>query len=153
MQRNLPSMTATDYARPLPVASMHVQTAPLGVPQRLPFGTGQLEVLRIQRSHTGKERTKGNGAEHASKDAIILLDGVPASSHSTAREGLFVFVDEGTEPPLARVDPERRLITVYYPISEYERITQLLRAGSRRLCYCWRSADNTRSVVMLMAMG
>ena len=42
-------MQKLDFARPLPVSNMHIQTAPKGVPHRLPFGTGQLEVLRIER--------------------------------------------------------------------------------------------------------
>lgn len=145
-------MPVKDYTRPLPVASMHVQTAPSGGSPRLPFGTGQLEVMRILRFHKGTGRAGRAHADSGPSGAIILLDGVPASSHSIAREGVLVFV-EGAEPPLARVDNERRMITAYYPLSDYERITQLLRAGSRRLCYCWRAADSTRSVVMLMAMG
>lgn len=146
-------MEILDFARPLPVASMHIQTAPTGVPQRLPFGTGHLEVLRIERVRKSLHQPKPNEADGAFVRAVMVLEGVPGSSRSTARHARLAFVDAGVEPPLSRTDHVRGLLHIYYPLSDFDRIAALLRAGKRRICYCWHSADNTRSVVMLMAMG
>ncbi|MBP7514116.1 MAG: hypothetical protein KA791_06185 [Flavobacteriales bacterium] len=146
-------MEKLDFARPLPVSSMHIQTAPKGVPQRLPFGTGQLEVLRIDKVRKALHQPKADEPDGAFVRARMVLEGVPASSRSVVHQAILAFVDPGIDPPLSRTDHARGTLHVYYPISDFERIAALLRTGKRRLCYCWLSADSTRSVVMLMAMG
>lgn len=146
-------MEKLDFARPLPVSSMHVQTAPKGIPQRLPFGTGHLEVLRIERIRKGLHQPKPDDADASFVRALMLVEGAPGSSRSTATQARLAFVDAGMEPPLSRADHARGILNIYYPISDFDRIAALLKAGKRRICYCWHSADSTRSVVMLMAMG
>ena len=146
-------MEILDFARPLPVSSMHVQTAPKGVPQRLPFGTGHLEVLRIERVRKKLHQPKADEQDGAFVRAVLVVEGVPGSSRSTARQARLAFVEDGIDPPLARTDHVRGHLHIYYPPSDFDRISALLRAGKRRICYCWHSADSTRSVVMLMAMG
>ncbi len=146
-------MEILDFARPLPVTSMHIQTAPTGVPQRLPFGTGHLEVLRIERVRKGLNQPKTDDSDAAFVRALMLVEGVPGSSRSTATRARLAFVDAGVEPPLSRTDHARCTLNIYYPIGDFDRIAALLRTGKRRICYCWHSADSTRSVVMLMAMG
>lgn len=146
-------MTEQDPAGPLPVASMHIQTAPRGVPHRLPFGTGQLEVLRIDSVRRPLHHPKANERESAFVRARMVLEGAPASSRSVVRRAALAFVDPGIDPPLSHTDDDGGTLLLYYPIGDFDRIAALLRAGKRRLCYCWLSADRTRSVVMLMAMG
>jgi hypothetical protein len=146
-------MILQDFARPLPVASMHVQTAPRGVPQRLPFGTGHLEVLRIERLRKSLHQPKPDETDGPFVRALMVVEGIPGSTRSTARHARFAFVEPGVEPPLSRADHTRGLLHVYYPLSDFDRIAALLRTGKQRICYCWHSADSTRSVVMLMAMG
>lgn len=138
---------------PLPVARMHVQTAPQGGSQRLPFGTGHLEVLRIERVVKNLRQPKADEEDGGIVRALMLVEGTPASARSVMRQARLAFVDHGVEPPIARADHTRGLLRIYYPLSEFERVAELLRTGKRRLCYCWHSADSTRSVVMLMAMG
>ena len=124
-----------------------------GVPHRLPFGTGPLEVMRIERVKRGLHLPTGDDGEEASIRALWVLQGSPASSRSTARQARLAFVDPGSDTPLSRADHASGLLRLYYPLADFDRVSALLRAGNRRLCYCWQSADSTRSVVMLMAMG
>lgn len=146
-------MEKLDFARPLPVSSMHIQTAPKGIPQRLPFGTGQLEVLRIDKVRKALHQPKVDEPDSTFVRARMELDGVPGSSRSVVHQATLVFVDPGIDPPLSRADLVRGTLHLYFPIADFDRIAALLRTGKRRLCYCWLSADSTRSVVMLMAMG
>lgn len=146
-------MEILDFARPLSVSSMHIQTAPKGVPQRLPFGTGQLEVLRIDKVRKSLHQPNTDEPDSAFVRARMVLEGMPASSRSVAHQATLAFVDPGIDPPLSRADHVRGTLHIYYPIADFDRIAALLRTGKRRLCYCWLSADSTRSVVMLMAMG
>ena len=89
-------MVKLDFARPLPVSSMHIQTAPKGVPQRLLFGTGQLEVLRIKRVRKGLHQPKHDDPDSAFVRAVMMVEGVPGSSRSTATRARLAFVDPGT---------------------------------------------------------
>ena len=146
-------MQKLDFARPLPVSNMHIQTAPKGVPHRLPFGTGQLEVLRIERVRKSLHQPGRDEPDGAFVRAVMVVDGVPGSSRSTSRQARLAFVEPGMDTPLSRADHARGLLSIYYPMSDFDRIAALLRTGKRRICYCWLSADSTRSVVMLMAMG
>lgn len=146
-------MTEHDPAGPLPVASMHIQTAPRGVPHRLPFGTGQLEVLRIHSVRKPLHQPKADEPDSGFVRVRMVLEGAPASSRSVVRRAALAFVDPRIDPPLSRMDDEGDTLLLYFPIADFDRIAALLRTGKRRLCYCWLSADRTRSVVMLMAMG
>ena len=143
--------TAPPFA--LSVSTMHIQTAPTGVPKRLPFGTGRLEVLRIERVVKGLHQPRPEDEHARIVRARLQVKGTPASARSVVQEAILAFADHGVDPPIARADHGRGILRIYYPLSEFERVSELLRTGKRRLCYCWHSADSTRSVVMLMAVG
>lgn len=130
---------------------IHVQAAPFGPPGRMPFGLGRLEVLHISRAiGTLRQPTKGDPEESFVR-ASLQLEGRPGSSRSSVRRARVAFVDPSAPPPLSRVDPARGLLQLYYPISAYTALEELLRSGRERFCYCWLSPDSTRSLVMMMA--
>lgn len=153
LERMLLGTKPTDPTLALSVTSVHIQTAPNGVPGRLPFGTGDLEVLRVDRVRKSQHRPSLQHPELSLARNFLLLEGMPASSRSKVDQALLAFVDPGIEPPLSHADPENGLLHLYFQMSDFERVSHLLGSGKRRLCYCWQAADRSRSVVMLMAMG
>lgn len=145
-------MDLATYTVPLRVTHMHMQTAPHDVPKRLPFGTGHMEVLNVQRlkeASITEVITPINVFVHD----WLIVDGLPSSRNSTVNRAVIGFVGPSVDPPLTTFEEATRSLQVYLKYEDRQMVRDLLRKGKQRMMYAWFSADRTRSVVMLMAMG
>lgn len=110
----------------------------MGAPKDTP--PGSIEAVEITRPVAPRATRKDVSATTSE----LLFAGRPASQRSRARNVRVVFLGDADALPPPSFDPVEKRIDLFYPISSYRSVIDILHSRDNKLCYFWSSADGSR---------